>query len=661
MPLRSAVPALCAAVLWAIGPGDEATSRIFHMAPRLALTALVIAAVSAGLGERLLTWLRVRPPGRAQYVAYAVGAGLGALSAAVMLLALCHILSRHTIMALLIAASFLSPPREVAEAARTGLLDTVRRRYASIGLGILLGVLIVMGLSFVALGVCPPTDTDSLRYHLRLPELYLRAHSFQYPPRNHFAHFPLAAEMLYAIGLSCAGSAGANLLGVAAGLTCVLAIYSLAAARFSPAAGLTGAAVFATTPLVGCLFGTAVVDLFVCLYVVLGIGALLNFEAGGGSRWLVVVGLSAGTATAVKLGGGYSAALMAAWAALSGGGGGKAALRRFLTVAVPAALVVAPWIIKTTLVTGNPVFPLFPDILGGRDWRPEYTENYVREVHSYGRMGGSLLDYLLSPVWITIHWTEYGSPVPLNPLYLVMLLGLPLMGDRSKPIWPVVAWCGGFLAIWLLTAQVARFILPGLAVLSIAAGFVAVGVDRSNAGHPFFVPVHVPLMVLAVAGYTCVMQWDHFQPWPYLSGRLTHSQYLAAHADYYPVVLYANRSLPRGSRIVFVGETLSYGLRVPALVETGFAGVSVVEWANQATSAPELLRRLKDRGFTHVLFDRKAQDESWAVKLGYFGWRDAEARRRFEDLLAKFSTPLYAHGGACLYALQPPRDGRDDR
>jgi 4-amino-4-deoxy-L-arabinose transferase-like glycosyltransferase len=658
VPLRSAVPALCAAVLWAIGPGDEATGRIFHMAPRLALTAIIVLMVAGGLGERLLAWLRVRPGGRAEYTAYAVAAGMGALSFMVMALALCHLLSRHTIMVLLIGIALLAPPRAVVEAVRTALLDAVRHRYHSIGMAVLVGVLIAMVLSFVALAACPPTDSDSLRYHLRLPELYLQAHTFQYPARNHFAHFPLAAEMLYAVGLTCAGGAGANVVGLIAGLTCLLAIYGIAAPRFSPAAGLTAAAIFATTPLVGCLFGTAVVDLFVCLYVVLGVGAILNYGREGQSRWLVVAGLSGGMATAVKLGGGYSAALMAAWAALSGTGGGKGALRRFLTVAAPAALVVAPWIIKTTIVTGNPLFPLFPDILGGRDWRPEYTAKYVREVHSYGRMGGSPVDYLLSPVWMTMYWQQYGSPVPLSPIYLVMLLSLPLMGERGRPAWPIVAWCGGFLVMWLLTAQVARFVLPGLAVLSLAAGLVAVRVCRSSVGHPLFVPIHVPLMLLAMAGWTWTMQWKHLQPWPYLSGRMTQAQYMAEHADYYPVVLHANRRLPADSRILFVGETLSYNLHRPALVETGFAGVSAVGWANQARSARELADDVQHRGFTHVLLDKKAPDELWARKLDYFAWRDGEAQNRFRNMLAQFSTPLYAHRGVCLYELHPSSDGR---
>jgi len=657
VPLRSAAPALAAVVLWIAGPGDEATGRFAHMAPRLILTALVVAAVAAGVGERALGWLRLRPSSRGQYVAYAMGLGLGLLSVAVMLLALCHVLSRHTIMALLIVLSIASPPREAAGAAWRGLVDASRRRHDSVGMGILLGLLVGMVLSAVAIGVCPPTDTDSLRYHLRLPELCLEAHTFQYPARNHFAHFPQAAEMLYAIGLSCAGSSGANIVGVVAGLACILAIYSVAADRFSPAVGTAAAAIFATTPLVGCLFGTAVVDLFVCLHVVLGVGAVLNHQASANPRWLLVAGLCGGMATAVKLGGGYAAVLIAAWAALAGGDGHQRALRRFAAVAVPAGLVVAPWIIKTTIVTGNPVFPLFPELFGGRDWRPEYTAKYVEEVRSYGRMGGGVLDYLLSPLWITVYWQEYGTPVPISPLYLLTLISLPLTGESARPVRQLATWCAGFLVLWLLTAQVARFVLPGLAAFAIVAGFVGVKSSRSCDGRPLAVPIHLALMVLPVAAYTWVMQWQHFEPWTYLSGRMTQGEYMAAHADYYPVVLHANRSLAEGSRILFVGETLAYNLHVPALVETGFSGVSAVEWTNQAASPSQLAQLVRERGFTHILFDKKSPEEYWAKKLQYFAWRDAKARRRFEDFLAEFATPLYTHRGVCLYELRVPFDG----
>jgi hypothetical protein len=133
---------------------------------------------------------------------------------------------------------------------------------------------------------------------------------------------------------------------------------------------------------------------------------------------------------------------------------------------------------------------------------------------------------------------------------------------------------------------------------------------------------------------------------------MTQDEYLATHADYYSVVLYANEELPPGSRILAVGVTVSYGLRVPALVETGFAGVTAVALANKTRSAADLSRALSARGFTHLLVDRRAPDAGWARKLGYFAWRDEAARRRYEDLLQRHARPLFACGGVYLYQLQ---------
>ena len=185
-------PAAVAGLLWVLGPADGAHETVVTAGPRALLAGLVIAAVVAGVGDRLLTLLRVDPPGRAQRVAYAIALGMGATSIVVMVVALCHLHSRHAAALLLILGSLAFPCRNVAVAAWGGVRDSKPR--ASVGMLVCLVVLVLLALSFVALGVLPPTDTDSLRYHLRLPELMLETHAFTYPPRNHFAHLPLGGR-----------------------------------------------------------------------------------------------------------------------------------------------------------------------------------------------------------------------------------------------------------------------------------------------------------------------------------------------------------------------------------------------------------------------------------------------------------------------------------
>ena len=657
-------PAVTAAVLWVMAaPGESAPASWETYAAPL-LTGLVVASVAAGIGEFLLVRLHIDDGlSRSQRVAYALALGLGALSFLVMALALCRVLSGLSITLVMVAAALLLPPRRTVAALREGFRDAAKHDYSSAGLGIAVCLLAFMVLSFLVVGLGPPFDTDSLRYHLRLPELYLQAHTFVYPERNHFAQFPLGAEMLYAIGLAYGGPSGANLIVVIAGLACLLGIYSVGAQRFSFAAGIAGAAIFATTPLVGCIFGATVTDLLVCMYVVLAAAAVLGYERNGNTGWLVLAGVCGGLATTVKLGGGYAAALVVVWAALTGPRDLRSVLRRLVATAVPVALVVAPWIIKTSVVTGNPIFPFLPQFLDGRGWRPEWTAAYSAEVRSYGHMGGSVLDYLLSPVRLATHWEQYGTPAPLGPLHLALLVALALLGRRGRPAWPLTAWCAAFFGAWLLTAQVARFVLPGLAVLAIAGGFVAAELGKAfTAGKPS-IPVPLALVLVALAGWTWYWQytfqepdrrWEYHSRVQYLSGRLTRDEYLGLHANYYPVVQYANRSLPEGSRILFVGETLSYGLRVPALVETGFAGVTAVDLANATRTPEELAQALADRGFTHLLINLDAPDTAWARKLHYFAWRDEAARERWEQMVRQYARAIYYHEGECLYRLHPP-------
>ena len=467
-------------------------------------------------------------------------------------------------------------------------------------------------------------------------------------------------ELLFSLGLALGGGAGANMVVVLGGLACVLGIYGAASQRWGPEFGAAGAATFASTPLVACLFGTCDVDLIVCMHVVLAVVAVLNYRSASNMRWLVLAGICGGLATCTKLGGGYATALVAIWAGLAGEGHWRGFAKRFLAVAIPAGLLFAPWLVKSAIVTGNPVFPMFYDVFGGKDWRPEYTANYAGEVASYGRPGGSILDYLLSPLWITMDWRPYGTPVPLNPIHLVMLVGLPLLGKRVKPIWALTAWCAGFWLAWLFTAQVARFALPGVAVFSIAAGFVAVQSGISKKTSKPRLPLHVALIILGMAGACWYNHWKFFQPQPYLVGGATKLEYMMempepmGHAlDYYPLAIYANENLPEGSRLLFFGETLAYNVKHPVLADTGFAGVSAVWWAEEAADAEALARRIASEGYTHILVDHKAPRDLWAQKFGYFG-DSQEALDRFMAMIRAYCRPLHAHDRAVLFELAPP-------
>jgi 4-amino-4-deoxy-L-arabinose transferase-like glycosyltransferase len=653
-------PAALAALLWVMAaPGQSApASWGNYLAPLL--TGALVAWVAAGLGEVSLAGLRISRPSRAQQVAYAIALGLGTLGVAVMALALVGLLSVGSLTLVLVAGCLGFPPTAALAHARAGLRDAFRRQHGSPGVAIAFSILALMLVSYLAIGLCPPSDTDSLRYHLRLPELYLQAGRFVYPERNHFAQFPLAAEMLYTVGLALGGPNGATLIVVVAGLTCLLGIYGHAGEHFGPAAGIASAAIFGTTPLVGCLFGATVTDLFVCMYVVLGVGAVWSYRQQGSpapSGLLALAGLCGGLAMATKLGGGYAAGLTALWAAFPLGASRRPSLPRLVAVGAPAVLVVAPWLVKTWAVTGNPIFPFLPQLLDGRGWRPEWTANYAAEVRSYGFMNGDAVDYLVSPIRIATRWKNYGTPVPLGPLYLALLVGLAFLGRHGRPVWELTGWCAAFYACWLLTAQVARFVLPGLAVFSIVAGFVAVELGRALARGRPSLPVPLALAIVAMAAWTWYSQWTFYRPYLYLTGQMTRDEYLSLERPYYPVVRYANDKLPPGSRVLFVGETLSYGLRVPALVETGFAGVTAVDLANQTRSPTELARAMLARGFTHVLYNQAAPNQAWAVKLRYFSWRDEAARDRFEQMLTDDAEALFFYEGVCLYRLTPRKPG----
>ncbi|MDO8750296.1 MAG: glycosyltransferase family 39 protein [Dehalococcoidia bacterium] len=510
-----------------------------------------------------------------------------------------------------------------------------------------LRILLVVGL-FYALGylivsLAPSLDGDSLYGYLLLPREYARHHSLVVVDYAYGYYYPQNGQMLTTFGFLLQGEAlGVTLVSFAMGILSALVVYSVGRTYFGKAAGLIGAVVFYGMFAVGWINGGAKVDLAWAFFDLLGIFAFSRWFFGKERqrRWLALAGLFVGAGLAVKYSSFYT--IVALGMALLVGSAWrqrttvKEVLTNILAFGLPISLG-ALWLVRTYLLTGNPVYPMFNSLILG---------------NSAGEIGANQYDnYLLFPriLWdMSMSWIAGGMGKPVGPI----LLGtIPLLLLFRAVNWRV-KWILFFAlitgSIWFLGVQRPRHIFSTLALLSAVSGYAIVLLLQYRR------PLGLILVVLVIAalGMNWVTWARNSLPVPesiaYAAGIETREQFLDAKLGeyfWYPdndIRYYIRDKLPLDARLVGVPSSgAAYYIDRPIYGRLLRTGVST-----QATVCD-----LKAHDISHMWVNFDIIDHINALnpteKQPAYWPQDAEFR-------LAYLPELYSNGRQSIYQVRYP-------
>ncbi|MEA2554229.1 MAG: hypothetical protein QOJ65_2405, partial [Fimbriimonadaceae bacterium] len=239
------------------------------------------------------------------------------------------------------------------------------------------------------MSVLAPPDTiewDSLAYHLAVPKLWLQQGHISYIPFIHHSNFPFVFDNLYLWGLQWGGEAGAKAFVYAAAVYGGIAIFGLTRHVYSREAAWWATVAYATIPVILWLSGTAYIDVpnGLCAGLGIAMAALWVRDQDKSYLWLaaILLGLAAASKyTALQTIGAVGLVLLII------GIRRKQPARYFKSavfVGVLAMAIASPWYIKNVLWTGNPVYPFFYGLLGGKNWSAERSKVYTHEQLTFG-------------------------------------------------------------------------------------------------------------------------------------------------------------------------------------------------------------------------------------------------------------------------------------
>lgn len=239
-------------------------------------------------------------------------------------------------------------------------------------------LLLLPGVVLALLNALTPTlDADGLGYHLTVPKRWLALGSLAYLPTYPYSNTPMGVEMLFTLGLAWGGDAPAKLVHLLLGLAAAATLYLAAARLVRGALPALGATLLLFGPFgIGPLMGWAYVEAATaCVLVASGLAWVAWFRDRD-LALLRLAGLLAGIGASFKMTAGLVPVAMAAltfvllWrderaASADRTRAGVAALLGFLPF---VALPVLPWLARSLVMTGNPVFPMFAGLIPSRDF-----------------------------------------------------------------------------------------------------------------------------------------------------------------------------------------------------------------------------------------------------------------------------------------------------
>ncbi len=630
------------------------------LAERIDFTAvaLLIGAGSFALGRLILRALGLSSGlDRATSVPLAGGLGLSAWSLVTLLAGVCGWLHQG-LFAILLAAFLIAElvlrwrsartrSTDPADAPTRGSNNRPRR------LATLVATTCAPFVAVMILGaMLPPTDFDVKEYHLEGPKEYFLQGRITMLPHNVYTSFPFLTEMLSLSGMVlrddwARGALAGKLVLMSFALVTAAGVFALARRLFGEWAAWLALLIWLTIPWTYRISIIAYAEGGLSCYLLLTALALqlvaTSDQLHRTRPHLLLAGLMAGSAAACKYPAVLTVVIPAGLACLA------IAFRRNTSPASPAKQTViaavlfsagvlsafGPWLLKNLIETGNPVYPLLYSVFGGESFDAQTNARWAA-AHGPPK---ELLEHpaqILPDLWKNLRDVAVTSDWQSSLVFGLAPLSL-LAWNRTRWLWAFAAW-QFFTWLWA-THRIDRFWVPMLPVLSVLGGIGASAVRdalerwRTTSGSP------APQLFSTLAAGAVALSL--------LSNLVVVLSPLAGNNAYFSSLDEARKQarplsarvldearLPRGAKVLFVGEANVFDIEPPYLYNTVFddsllLGL-ILDDSGTLRSREELKAAFANHQITHVLVQ---WSEIVRYRLpGSYGFPDPIHPRLFEQL-----------------------------
>jgi 4-amino-4-deoxy-L-arabinose transferase-like glycosyltransferase len=395
-------------------------------------------------------------------------------------------------------------------------------------------------------------------------------------------------------------------------LTCV-GLYLAGQKLAGRGAGLIAVFLFISMPLVMQWAPTSLVDLSTGTFLIAALLALLHWRDGWAQPWLLLAGICAGGAVAVKLLMGIAAFVIFPLAILTSLLIHKKPLRNLIYYGAGVTLPLLPWMIKNALLAQNPLYPFFlklfpthPDLI--QSARILHNMHGLPPLEALGRMLPRM-----EGIFPLLAWDAAWMPI-IALVVIPALFAWSLLLKKGRLPWGILFLMEVFLLYYGSNVQVRWF--QGFYVLfALAPAYIITNLAKKHRAAARLVMFAGTAFLFLIAGrnyYLRILESAEY-PWTALS-RQTLVPYILVR-EKNSAGNFLNNSVPPNGRIFLYDiEILSTGrwLRRRFIQ----AGLFQFNWWETQNVAPEdILHEIKKMGVTHIAVTVPPQHPSLRLLL----------------------------------------------
>jgi hypothetical protein len=313
---------------------------------------------------------------------------------------------------------------------------------------------------YLIVALAPETEPDAASYHLRIVGDCVRLHGF-----GHRATFydvlPHGLEALFVPAMAIGGGSAPRLVHLAFLIACALLIRDIARElSLSEAKGCAAAALFFLAPVCGVDGTSAYSEAALACACSAVVYLLIRWDRERSFALLACAAMNAAFCYSIKPTFGWVAFAAVLVLAVR-----RASRREIATFAAICGALIAPWLLRAYLISGNPVAPFLSAVFPNNVVTPDIERRLASEYGAF-RAGFSwknaIVDY-------TVRGRNQGI---FGPPFLLLPIGLLALRSRAGR---VLAAASALLAAPLFGNTGARFLMPAAApaALVIAAALPA--------------------------------------------------------------------------------------------------------------------------------------------------------------------------------------------
>ncbi len=429
----------------------------------------------------------------------------------------------------------------------------------------------------------PPMHWDALAGHLPLSRQYLIEHRIVALRGGAFPLLPALNHLLFAWAMALRDDVLAQMVEYTFLMLTSLGLFAWGQRLQRPGLGLAAAALWLSHPLVLWLGESAYVDVGVTCFAFLGVYALRVFWDQGENAWWLMASANFGMAAGTKMPALFfvaAGAVLGLWARLRS----RITWGELAKGWAVASILTVPWYGFIAYHTGNPVWPMFPQLTRA-EWLLSTKESFEGLV-SGGGLPKTVLNFLKLPVYLGLqpglffpdNNRDFAPVIALLPAAWIIAIW-----RHSIRWWSL--WILAYTAYWFLFASFMRYWLPVLPLVGLALyeglAWALDKITKSSAVHNA-VWVVLTLMAMGYGGWVVMKELN-------IKGRLpvtaeSRRDLLAGLSSGYRGVDFINRHAKPGETACVIN-----GFYLAHYLQPRVTGMTRSVWNEDSTSSTLIL------------------------------------------------------------------------